>query len=62
MVALGVDQGGQEEVAEPVDVHRVEIVVGEVEFETPTEVLNPALELMPAQYGDRRSNLLETSL
>lgn len=62
MLAPGVDQGGQEEVAEPVGVHRIEIIVGEVEFEAPAEVLDPALELAPAQHGDRCGNLLETSL
>ena len=62
VVALGGDQGGQEDVAEPVGVDRVEIVVGEVEFESPTEVLDPALELAAAQHGDRCGNLLEASL
>ena len=62
VVASGGDQGGQEDVTEPVDADRVEIVVGEVEFESPTEVLDPALELAAAQHGDRCGNLLETSL
>jgi len=62
VVALGGDQGGQEDVTEPIGVDRVEIVVGEVEFESPAEVLDPALELTAAQHGDRCRNLLETSL
>jgi len=62
VVALGGDQSGQKDVSEPIRVDRVEIVVGEVEFESPAEVLDPALELTAAQHGDRRGNLLETSL
>ena len=62
MVALGGDQGGQEDVAEPIRVDRVEVVVGEVEFESPAEVLDPALELAAAEHGDRCGNLFEASL
>lgn len=62
VVAFGGDQGGQKNVAEPVGVDRVEIVVGEVEFESPAEVLDPALELAAAEHGDRCGNLFEASL
>lgn len=61
VVALGVDQGGQEDVSEPLDVDRVEIVVGEVKFEASAEALDPALELPSAQYGDGCGNLFKSS-
>jgi hypothetical protein len=58
----GVDQGRQQDVPEPVETEAVEIGVGEIEFETASEVLDPLLEIIPAQGGDRRYELFELSL
>jgi len=60
--ASGVDEGRQEDVAEPVATETVEVGVGEVELEPAAEVLDPLLQVLPAQSGDGCDELFELSL
>src|SRR5512133_1372250 len=59
---FGVDQGCQEDVPEPVQADAVEVGVGEIELEPPSEVFDPLLQFIPAQGGDRRYELFKLSL
>jgi hypothetical protein len=58
-VGFAVDQGGQEDVAEPVETERIEIIVGEVELEPPAKASDALLEFIPAQGGNGRRQLIE---
>jgi hypothetical protein len=58
-VGAGVDEGGQEDVAEAVETERVEIVVGKVELEPAAEILDSSFELFPAEGGDGDHQLFE---
>lgn len=58
----GVDQGSQEDVPELVETDAVEVGVGEVELESAAKILDPLLEVFPAQSGNRRCELFELSL
>jgi len=59
---LGVDQGRKEDMPEPVQTDAVKIVVGEIQLESAAEILDPSLEVIPAQGGDRYGELFELSL
>ena len=46
------DVGGQKDVPEPVNVELIEIIFGEVQFETTMEVLDASFKLVPVQGRD----------
>ena len=57
MARFGIEQSGQEDVPEPVEADAIQIIIGEVEFEAATEVLDPPLQLgsLQCSNGGRRS-------
>lgn len=59
---LPVDQGREQNMPKPVQADVVEVVIGEVQLEPAPEILDPPLEFIPAQGGDRRYELFELSL
>jgi hypothetical protein len=62
VAAFRVEQCGQQDMPEPIDVDLVEIVIGEIEFESPAEVLDLLLEFTASQHRNGCRNLLETSV
>jgi len=61
MARFAGDQRRQEDVSESVETDGVQVVVGEVEFESTSEVLDLPLKLASAQDGDGCGGLLKTS-
>ena len=48
----GADVGGEEYVSETVDIERVEVIFGEVEFEAAFEVSDASFKLIPVEGRD----------
>jgi len=57
---FGVEQSGQQDVAESVEADAVQVIVGEVQFETPAEILDSLLQLRSLQRGDGRGCSFKT--